>query len=114
MLWACYLHALAAVMAVASIMYWVQFHYKIGPTAINMSRVVIDVVTMFVIYLLINFAFAVGLSFVHSTYEYVLNNSSKSSSYTFELMLQFGWSTLAPGPPGKPDIKFMFVVWRIE
>ena len=53
LLWACYLHALAAVMAVASILYWVQFHYKIGPTAINMSRVVIDVTTMFVIYILI-------------------------------------------------------------
>ena len=113
LLWACYLHALAAVMAVASILYWVQFHYKIGPTAINVSRVVIDVVTMFVIYILINFAFAVGLSFVHSTYEYVANNSSMSTSHVFTLMLQFGWSTLAPGPPGNTDIEFMFAERRI-
>ena len=98
-------------MAVASILYWVQFHYKIGPTAINMSRVIIDVVTMLVIYILINSAFAVGLSFVHSTYEYVVNNSSISSSYVFTLMLQFGWSTLAPGPLGILDIKLCVIVY---
>ena len=55
-LWACYLHAFAAVMAVGGIMYWVQFHYKMGPVAINISRILLDVVTMAVIFMLINFA----------------------------------------------------------
>ena len=45
LLWACYLHAFAAVMAVGGIMYWVQFHYKMGPVAINISRILLDVVT---------------------------------------------------------------------
>ena len=106
LLWACYLHAFAAIMAVFSIMYWVQFHYKMGPIAINMSRVILDVITMLVIFLLHTFAFSVGLAFVHSTIDYVLNSSTTHPSYVFQLMLEFGWSILAPGPPGKTDIKF--------
>ena len=107
LLWACYLHAFAAVMAVGSIMYWVQFHYKMGPVAINISRILLDVVTMFVIFMLINFAFSVGLAFVHSTVDYALNNSTTPPSYVLQLMLDFGWATLAPGPPGKTGIKLI-------
>ena len=105
LLWACYLHAFAAILAVFGLIYWVQFHYKMGPIAINMSRVILDVITMFVIYMLINFAFAVGLAHVHSTIDYVVNNSTTHQDYVLQLMLEFGWATLAPGPPGKMDIK---------
>ena len=110
LLWACYLHAFAAVMVVGGIMYWVQFHYKMGPVAINISRILLDVVTMAVIFMLINFAFSVGLAFVHSTVDYVVNNSTTPPSYVLHLMLDFGWATLAPGPPGsKTDIKLIFL-----
>ena len=58
---------------------------------------------MFVIFMLINVALSVGLAFVHSTINFVINNNTTQPDYVLQLMLQFGWSTLAPGPPGIND-----------
>ena len=98
---ACYFHGAAAVLAILSFAFWIQFHYKIGPIAINMSRVLLDVFTMLFILIVVIVSFSVGLAFVHATINYVQNHEATPPEYVFDVILLFAWATLAPGPPGK-------------
>ena len=44
--------------------YWLQFHEKFGPIVINLSRVMNDLTTIAITYLIICMGFSFGLIFV--------------------------------------------------
>ncbi len=123
LLTACYFHSMSAIMAVCSLLFWLQFHHKIGPVAINISRVTLDLFTMAAIYVLITFGFSLGLTLSNSSRLFIRRNETSSYNATMIIMKDMFWSTLSPGPPETVNIDstgwsavttVIFVIYQIS
>ena len=44
--------------------YWLQFHEKFGPIVMNISRVMNDISTIAITYLIVGLGFSLGLTFL--------------------------------------------------
>ncbi len=114
------LFSVAAVLAGTRLLYWFQLHDRVGPIVISLSRVVMDVVTFLVVFVVLGFAFTLALVPLKATNSrcdnYTLNAKEETDDGNFDVcwsqwdnkifwtifknMLElFFWSVLSPEKP---------------
>jgi hypothetical protein len=101
--------ATAATLSVLKLLYWMQMHDRVGPVVINISKVVIDILTMVGILALMLLGFGFGFTFIlHSSTYVTLNgtmpmsnslteNNSSTADLWIIVQILF-WKILDPGP----------------
>ncbi len=112
------LFAVAAVNSGMRLLYFMQMHDRLGPIIINLSRVMLDIMTMLTVYVLMVLAFSTAFVYMLSSEKYVsssdaasvnkteIANSSNSTSEAhdevvkgyIEIVAMLFWSILNPGP----------------
>ncbi len=112
--------AFAANLSLGRLSWWLQLHDRFGPIVINVSRVVLDVSTMFILYLLFVLSFSSAFFYITSSEVYAPEvmalNTTPPVNYTddqtlyYEYSLGFSdlaamlfWSILNPGPSPELD-----------
>ena len=63
--------------------YWLQFHEKFGPIVINFSRVINDISTIAITYLIFILGFSLGLMFLLNEGHYKISFSSEKGMNSF-------------------------------
>ena len=101
--------AIVAALSMIRCIYWLQLSERIGPLVINMSRVVMDLFTVMISYLMLLIAFTSGLVLVlanESDYRGI-QNSKHTDAIKYDLksfghiLYVLGWSILEPGDKTK-------------
>jgi hypothetical protein len=107
--------SLSATASIIRVIYWFLLHDTIGPVVINMSRAILDILTITITFVFVLFAFASGMVFlVGERNKYLsytnttewgspdtkLNFNVTNTGYT-KMMVTLLWSLFDPQRPGK-------------
>ena len=99
-------YALATITAIMGILYWFQLNEKMGPIIIQLSHVITDFATNFMILITVYIAFLIGLFFLIFGWNSNIYDTEYKMDILKRLALAMGWAILNPGPIGLelPDL----------
>ena len=99
-------YALATIVAIMGFLYWFQLNEKIGPIIIQLSHVLTDFATNFMVLLTVYAAFLIGIFFLIFGWNSTIYHSEYKRDVLNRLAIDMGWALLNPGPIelGLPEI----------
>ena len=125
-------------MALTRIIYWFQLSGRMGPIVINITRVVPDIISISITFLIILFAFGIGIfyfvipniteenvanhtgddSMQNEGYEIYNTNTTDWTKILGDVFEEMSWSILNPGPSeGMPEkfrtVQALFVTYQV-